>query len=232
MNTPSTYPVNERFFTFQGEGLYSGLPAYFVRLHGCPLRCPWCDSAGTWHPNFVPDNVERMLPHDIAKAAAVTGTKFAVITGGEPAIHNLAPLTQALEDEKIFAHLETSGAFPIKGKFRFITVSPKWSKPPLAENLKRCHELKLIVENEHSIDHWMDYLWEHFEGASYPTIWLHPEWSQFANQEVLNSIIEHVKNGGGKFRAGWQLHKMYAVDRLDKGSRPPVPLGGNPELGF
>lgn len=227
----STYPVNEEFFTFQGEGLYSGLPAYFVRLHGCPLHCPWCDSAGTWHPEYIPANVSRHLPEAIATRASLSGAKFVVVTGGEPAIHQLYPLTDALEAKGLFSHLETSGAFPIRGQFRFVCVSPKWSKLPLQENLLLAHELKIIVDTPEAIQQWIDFLFPKL-GTKRPTTWLHPEWSQRENPAILRSIIHHVKNGNGVFRAGWQLHKLYDVDALDPGARPKVPLGGDPSKGF
>lgn len=33
------YPINEIFQTIQGEGVFTGLPAIFVRLQGCPVGC-------------------------------------------------------------------------------------------------------------------------------------------------------------------------------------------------
>ncbi len=42
------YPINEMFQTLQGEGYYTGVPAIFIRLQGCPVGCSWCDTKHTW----------------------------------------------------------------------------------------------------------------------------------------------------------------------------------------
>jgi 7-carboxy-7-deazaguanine synthase len=151
-----------------------------------------------------------------------------VITGGEPAIHDLTELTQLLHEKGLRVHIETSGSFPLKGNFDWITVSPKWWKLPLPEVLEAASEFKLIVEDEQSIEKWEAQLKPYLGQQS---IWLHPEWSQSSNLLVLNSISAKVKTCGKPWRAGWQLHKLYAVDALDKRSAPNVPLGGNPALG-
>ena len=61
------YPVYERFYTWQGEGVHLGRAAYFIRLYGCPQSCPWCDSAGTWHRDYRPDSVTLMDAHELAE---------------------------------------------------------------------------------------------------------------------------------------------------------------------
>ena len=86
------YPVYERFHSWQGEGLHWGKSAFFIRLHGCPVHCPWCDSAGTWHPDHKPESVDRMNPDELADEAFMACPEIVVITGGEPAIHNLQNL--------------------------------------------------------------------------------------------------------------------------------------------
>ena len=225
----TTYPVHELFYSWQGEGFHMGKSAFFIRTFGCPVQCAWCDSAGTWHPDYVPEEVQRYSPETLATKARKTTCEFVVITGGEPTIYDLAPLTEALRAVDLKAHLETSGAFPIKGDFAWVTVSPKWDKLPLLENIERADELKIIVENERSIERWMD---EIESSINCNHIWLHPEWSQRNNSKVLDSITYMVKTRGAPFRAGFQLHKFFKADSLDLHSRPPAPLGGRIELGF
>ena len=118
-------PIHETFYSWQGEGVHFGRPAYFIRTFGCPVKCTWCDSAGTWHPDYAPENIEKIPEKDLVQAAKSTKCDFVVITGGEPTIFDLNELTSQLEKENISRHLETSGGFEIKGDFQWITVSPK-----------------------------------------------------------------------------------------------------------
>lgn len=224
------YLVNEMFHTFQGEGNWIGVNAFFVRLHGCPVKCPWCDSAGTWHAKFKPDNVKRLTSDEIVHAAVESGTRIVVFTGGEPCMQDMTEVTHRLAEHKIDSHLETCGAFEIKGMFTYIMISPKWAALPLDENLHEADSLKIIVEDEMSIALWWKTLGPYFGNT---TTWLHPEWSQRDNQKVLDKIIACVKNNAQlNLRAGWQLHKLYQADAKDPRSQPLVPLGGNPELGY
>ena len=60
------YPVNETFLSWQGEGVHLGRKAFFIRLQGCPVKCAWCDSASTWHPQFVPKQVRKASAVELA----------------------------------------------------------------------------------------------------------------------------------------------------------------------
>ena len=62
-------PIYEHFFTWQGEGIHQGRSAYFIRTFGCPVQCPWCDSAGTWHPNYIPNSIEKISPEVLVELA-------------------------------------------------------------------------------------------------------------------------------------------------------------------
>ena len=222
-------PIHECFYTWQGEGVHVGKAAYFIRTFGCPVKCPWCDSAGTWHPEYVPETIDKYTPHELAVLARKHPCEFVVITGGEPAIHDLNPLTAALKEVGLVSHLETSGGFEIKGDFFWVTVSPKWWKMPLKENIERADEIKIIVEDETTIERWME---EIGDFISTKHVWLNPEWSQRDNPEVLKSISMKIKKSGSPFRAGYQVHKLYNVDQIDPNVKPPAPLGGKIENGF
>ena len=54
-----------------------------------------------------------------------------MVTGGEPAMHNLTPLTKIIHEQKRQSHIETSGAYPLSGNWDWICVSPKRFKKPL-----------------------------------------------------------------------------------------------------
>lgn len=225
----AAYPIHETFHSWQGEGTHLGRSAFFIRLFGCPVHCPWCDSAGTWHKDYIPKNVERLDAGILAERARASGAEFVVATGGEPTIHDLRDLTSELQDREMPVHLETCGAYEIKGDVDWITLSPKWQAMPLKENIEAASELKIIVENTSSIDRWMSAI------APLPKavpVWLHAEWSQRSNEMVLSSITEWVKANGAPFRAGIQSHKYFKADLLDPNSRNASPLGGNLELGY
>ncbi|MCH6257614.1 7-carboxy-7-deazaguanine synthase QueE [Puniceicoccaceae bacterium K14] len=225
----STYPIHETFHSWQGEGMHLGRSAYFIRLFGCPVHCPWCDSAGTWHADFKPKNIQRVSALSLASKAAQSGCEFVVITGGEPTVHDLKDLTSAIRAEGLSIHLETCGAFPIKGNVDWVTLSPKWAARPLEQNLATASEFKIIVEDATSIERWVTELGPYFGERP---VWLHPEWSQRSNNDVLCSITNYVKKHGAPFRAGFQMHKLFKADLLDSGSLDSAPLGGNPSLGF
>lgn len=225
---PSKLPIHEQFYSFQGEGCHAGRAAYFIRTFGCPVHCPWCDSAGTWHPDYIPKQIERIAVDTLVASAKATRAEFVVITGGEPAIHDLQPLTEALRDAGLPAHLETSGAFPIKGEFDWITLSPKRWKLPLRENLAQANEFKIIVDQIEAIEEYSKAI----PTATTTPVWLHPEWSQHQKPEILNAITEWIKAHGAPYRAGWQQHKNYAADFLDARSAKQAPLGGDLNKGF
>ena len=222
----SELPIYERFHSWQGEGLHLGKSAFFIRLHGCPVHCPWCDSAGTWHPEHKPDNIDRMSPLDLADEAFSSGCEIVVITGGEPAIHNLHDLAYELRIRNLPIHIETCGAFPILGEMDWITISPKNLALPIEENLALADEFKIIVEDETSIQHWTNKI--DFAQIGVPT-WLHPEWSCSNDESVLSSITNWIKDRGAPFRAGFQMHKLFQADEKDKRSKPEAALCSEPQ---
>lgn len=219
------YPVHETFYSWQGEGCHLGRAAFFIRLFGCPVQCPWCDSAGTWHPAHVPKKVPRRTAFDLAEEAGAESPEFVVITGGEPCIHDLAPLTRELGARRIPAHLETSGAYPITGDIEWVTLSPKRAALPLTGCVSKASEFKIVVDSPDAVAFWESEL-EKLGRANDDSrpVWLHPEWSRRADPEILRLITETVKTRRAPFRAGWQLHKNYRADAADPRARPDASL--------
>ncbi|NJD00698.1 7-carboxy-7-deazaguanine synthase QueE [Candidatus Erwinia dacicola] len=136
------YPINEMFQTLQGEGVYTGVPAIFIRLQGCPVGCSWCDTKHTWdkltdRETSLGEILLKTVKTDAwgaADAAALLGVirqhgwtaKHVVITGGEPCIHDLTPLTVALQDDGFSCQIETSGTHEVLcTPETWVTVSPK-----------------------------------------------------------------------------------------------------------
>ncbi|MDR6219835.1 7-carboxy-7-deazaguanine synthase QueE [Deinococcus soli (ex Cha et al. 2016)] len=228
------YPVYERFYTWQGEGVHLGRAAYFIRLYGCPQACPWCDSAGTWHRDYRPDGVTLMGADELAEVVRAESPDGAVvvITGGEPILFDLAPLTDALHALGRRVHIETSGIAPLRGELDWVTLSPKpFGQPPLPEVVAVADEVKIIVHEPGDIQAGLDTLTGLREDA---VIWLHPEWSKARERDlsVLNAITQAVKENP-RLRAGYQMHKLYRADDLDAHSdKRLIPLGGNAALGY
>lgn len=228
------YPVFERFYTWQGEGVHLGRAAYFVRLYGCPQECPWCDSAGTWHKNYRPRQVQLMTAQDIAACVQQESPAGAivVVTGGEPVLFNLQSLVEKLHALGRKVHLETSGMAELRGDVDWVTLSPKpFGARPVRSVVERAKEVKIIVHALSDIEAGLETL----EGLpDDAVIWLHPEWSRARERDplILNGITGAVK-ADPRLRAGYQMHKLYRADDLDQGSdKRFIPLGGNPELGY
>jgi organic radical activating enzyme len=228
------YPVHETFYSVQGEGLHQGRAAFFIRLYGCPQGCWWCDSAGTWHPDYRPERVRLLRAAELAELAAGQSPPEAlvVLTGGEPILFDLDPLCAALRRLGRLVHLETSGMAALRGQVDWVTLSPKpqgtW---PLPEVVARADEVKLIVHDSEDIQAGLATL----DGlsASAP-IFLNPEWSRMrdGDRALLAYMVEAVKHNP-RLRLGLQAHKFYQADLLDPASvKDLVPLGGNPELGY
>ena len=202
------YPLAETFVSVQGEGVHMGRKAYFVRLFGCNVRCPWCDSKSAWNGSPV----SRTGADEIALAASECSPEFAVITGGEPCIHNLLPLLEKFAEAKVAVHLETSGTLEIRergdARFSWVTVSPKLFCPPLDSSLRRADELKFIVSDLSELESYARFADSAHNAKS---VWLHPEWGGRKDRELLDGLSAFVVSRGGRYRLGWQMHKCYNV---------------------
>ena len=113
-------PLMEDFYTIQGEGFHTGKPAYFIRLGGCdvglPLvRCKIYVESELYPPTDISEVVRRATS---CQAQAI------VITGGEPLLYPLGPLTSALKGHGLKIFLETVGSHPFSGYFDWVCLSP------------------------------------------------------------------------------------------------------------
>lgn len=139
----SLLPLVEEFFSIQGEGYHTGKAAYFIRIGGCDVGCSWCDSKFSWNPAIHPLTSTSKLIENVA----VSGADSVVVTGGEPLMWNLDHLCTGLYEKKINTFLETSGAYPLSGRWNWICLSPKKNLPPLPDIYAKANELKVIIQN-------------------------------------------------------------------------------------
>lgn len=196
-----TLPVMEQFLTIQGEGAFTGSAAYFIRLGGCDVGCVWCDVKESWDPEAHP----KKSVSDLVQEAKGSGAEIAVITGGEPAMHNLDLLTSELKKAGLRTHIETSGAHPLSGNWHWICFSPKKFKNPLDEFYPSADELKVVVFNKH------DFEWAETHAAKVRKecrLYLQPEWSK--QEKILPLIIDYVKTNP-RWRISLQTHKFIDV---------------------
>lgn len=181
----------EHFYTLQGEGAYAGCAAYFIRLGGCDVGCVWCDVKESWPMDAHP----RLTVDEIINEVKQHPGKIVVITGGEPTMHDLAPLTNALKLAGYRTHIETSGTYPLTGSWDWVTLSPKKFKPTLATNYHLANELKIVVYNK------SDFKWAE-EHAALVTqdckLYLQVEWSKAKDLSPL--LVDYIKN-----QPHWQL---------------------------
>lgn len=200
-NIPQTLPIIEEFYSIQGEGINSGSAAYFVRLAGCDVKCPWCDTKQSWNE----ENAKLCSVDDIAARAAANPSPNVVITGGEPLMHNLAPLCERLEQKCLSVWLETSGTHHITGSFDWICLSPKKHHPPLDEVLEQANELKVVIS---SADDFAFAEQCAAKAAAECVLVLQPEWDsrQQSTQLIFDYVLKHPV-----WKVSAQMHKYIGV---------------------
>ena len=221
------YKVNELFQTIQGEGVYTGTPAIFVRLQGCDVGCAWCDTKHTWEVDGEKQTDLILLTDQSSESdhwATVSAqgivdeiqrlayrAKLVVITGGEPCMYDLRSLTEVLHQQGFNIQIETSGTYPVLvDDSAWVTVSPKVNmrskKAVLSSALKRANEIKHPVGTEKDIEQ-LDALLGELDSLAEKTISLQPI-SQKAAATALCMQTAIERN----WRLSVQLHKYLDID--------------------
>ena len=194
-------PVMEHFCTLQGEGRYTGHASYFIRLGGCDVGCVWCDVKESWDMEKHPLVSVATIVDWVQKA----GVKLAVITGGEPLMHDLDYLTAKLKESGIRTHIETSGAHSLTGEWDWVCLSPKKFKAPLHDVIQSADELKVVVYHKSDFDWAEKYA---AQVSSDCLLYLQPEWSRAA--EMSPVIIDYIK-AHPKWILSLQTHKYLDI---------------------
>jgi hypothetical protein len=191
----------ELFYSLQGEGYHQGKAAFFIRLAGCDVGCVWCDVKDSWDASKHP----VLTIQEIVAAAAEHPSRIAIVTGGEPLLHQLDPLTTALKAVGFQTHIETSGSSPMSGSWDWVCLSPKKFKTPLLESIKAADELKVVVFNKSDFD-WANSFESDIDIDCKK--YLQPEWEK--SDAMTPLVIDYIKDNPS-WELSAQLHKYIQV---------------------
>ena len=189
--------INEIFYSLQGEGHFTGRPAIFIRMAGCNLRCPFCD---TDFSAFT-----EMSVADVLQQIAAYPARFVVLTGGEPSLQLTDDFVSSLKEAGYFIAIETNGTHPLPQGIDWVTLSPKGSFVPRAQVvLPRCNELKLVYNGK--IDP-ADFL--SIEAGEH---YLQPcdTDNELANAVILQATIDYCK-AHPLWSLSLQMHKVVGI---------------------
>ena len=199
-------PIHETFqCTVHGEGYWTGTLVDFIRLAGCPVRCPWCDTGY--------ENGGKDLPsvaRSISELLAELQSPRVVITGGEPFIHrDLPELVEALLAADKQVSIETSGAYWLDvSPLAWITLSPKEHVNPKYRVQElfwtRANEIKLVVSTGEEVEFYQNFL---SNNVNIP-VFLQPEWN--SKESGIPMILELLKQNSS-YRLSLQTHKLIGV---------------------
>ena len=195
------FNIVEKFNSIQSEGFHAGTPATFIRFYGCNLACNFgsglvCDEGLHTESNKI---VKTSLGEILDFCSLTT---HVVITGGEPSLHNLNSLIEALKDNGHYVQVETNGhKLDNINSAQWITYSPKhaWNKGEL-RLLKGFNELKLLG----SPDVLPDDIWEQIPLKYLQPIGYENSWNMTNVKWAADWVVKHT---------GWKLslqtHKIY-----------------------
>lgn len=223
--TSEQLAVNDLFATIQGEGTNTGRPMVFLRLQGCPVGCPFCDTKETWGLDVkhhvgrldealgINDRWTWIDPSHLVQEISLRwpALHWVNITGGEPAEQNLLGLTGLLSLQGFSSSLETSGTALIRGTPNWITLSPKIGMPGgkivLREAVALADEVKWPVGSPRDIENLRAFL-SKYHGVLKPNVgvWLQPL-SQSDKATAL--CVETALDTG--WRVSAQVHKFLGL---------------------
>lgn len=191
--------INEIFYSIQGEGYHTGTPAVFVRLSGCNLKCPFCD---TDFRQFV-EKTEEEIVDTICKFS--DKCTLVVITGGEPTIQDCTSLIDMLHKNGYKVAMESNGTHQPPHNIDWLTISPKQpfvgvtGKPVV----KQADEVKVVFDGINVIS---DY------GISAQQYYIQPcdTGNEEQNKKIVEMCVEYIKNNP-KWRLSLQTQKIINV---------------------
>lgn len=215
------YPVNDVYRSIQGEGCLAGTPMTILRLQGCGVGCPWCDTKETWALDTIDER--KTLPEVLGKNSAFAWadayaiaslltaqhlqSEWILLTGGEPARYALAPLVSELHRFDLKVALETSGTETghVDAGLDWVCVSPKIAMPGgkliQAAAVACADEIKMVIGKRAHVDQ-LDCFLDTYSTKDDVTICLQP---LSTNLKATQLCIQICQERG--YRLSIQLHK-------------------------
>lgn len=195
--------VMEIFTSFQCEGVFTGMPAVFLRLGGCNLNCEWCDTEYKKGKEISIEEIKDKILEEILK----NDVNLLVITGGEPFLQKdeIEKLLLVLP-KTLTIQFETNGTKDILisdeiSNNVFYVISPKINKKSIFEKYEKYDNafFKFVISNENDIDE-ISKIIKNYEKC----VWLQPEYNNDKNNaKLILKSLDKMKN----IRLSIQGHK-------------------------
>ena len=192
------YKVNEIFYSLQGEGRWMGRPAVFVRMSGCNLKCPFCDTDFRGYREMSADDI-------LSKCLEEGGEcRFIVLTGGEPSLQVDEQLIATLHQAGYYLSMETNGTHAVPEGIDWVTCSPKVDFTEGGELVvRKVDELKLIFDGEHEVsDHGIACAFRYLQPCDVG--------NDSRNYLILSECIKYIK-AHPEWQLSVQMHKIVGI---------------------
>lgn len=196
--------INEIFYSIQGEGANSGTPAIFVRFSGCNLNCNFCDTDFKRYFDVSEEDIARSMDYEL-----YNGCKFVVFTGGEPLLQLNRKLCDLLHEKGFTIAVESNGTIETDLPIDWLTISPKHAFTNAKTKIKRCNEVKLLVDDNTTLEQ-LDATTEQIKAEKYYLQPIDDSSSKLNTMANTNKAIWLIKDRP-QWKISLQLHKILKV---------------------